>query len=102
MWPESVAPFRVGLANLKVGDAAVDQACQTLYESLTRAGVAVLYDDTDERTGSKFATLGLIGLPWQLVGGPKGLAGCTVELKNRKTGERESISPESALARLTG
>ncbi len=102
VWPESVAPFRVGLANLKVGDAAVDQACQTLYESLTRAGVDVLYDDTDERPGSKFATLDLIGLPWQLVVGPKGLAGGTVELKNRKTGERESISPESALARLTG
>jgi prolyl-tRNA synthetase len=102
VWPEQVAPFKVGLANLKVGDAAVDGACQKLYDALTNAGIDVLYDDTDERPGSKFATLDLIGLPWQLVVGPKGLASGEVELKNRKSGERQSLSPESALARLTG
>jgi prolyl-tRNA synthetase len=102
VWPEEVAPFKVGLANLKVGDAAVDGACQSLYDSLTGAGVEVLYDDRDERPGAKFATLDLIGLPWQLVVGPKGLASGEVELKNRKSGERHSLSPESALARLTG
>jgi prolyl-tRNA synthetase len=102
VWPEQVAPFKVGLANLKVGDAAVDGACQKLYDALINAGTDVLYDDTDARPGSKFATLDLIGLPWQLVVGPKGLAAGEVELKNRKTGERHSLSPESALARLTG
>jgi prolyl-tRNA synthetase len=101
IWPEAVAPFKVGLANLKVGDKNVDAACDGLYEVLTNAGVDVLYDDTDERPGAKFATLDLIGLPWQLVVGPKGLASGTVELKNRATGERETLSPESAIARLT-
>ncbi len=76
-------------------------ACQSLYDGLNNAGVDVLYDDTEDRPGAKFATMDLIGLPWQLVVGPKGLSSGTVELKNRKTGERETLSPESALARLT-
>ncbi len=102
IWPEGIAPFQVGIANLKVGDAATDAACQTIYDGLKKAGVDVLYDDTEERPGAKFATMDLIGLPWQVIVGPKGLAGGTVELKNRKTGEREQLSPESALARLAG
>ena len=102
VWPEAVAPFHVGLANLKPGDAAVDAACDGLYSGLRNAGIDVLYDDTAERPGAKFATLDLIGLPWQVVAGPKGIAAGEVELKNRKTGERHSLSPESALARLTG
>ncbi|BCJ90759.1 proline--tRNA ligase [Terrihabitans soli] len=102
IWPEDVAPFRVGLANLKVGDAVVDAACETLYQGLGKAGIDVLYDDRDERPGAKFATMDLIGLPWQLVVGPKGLASGEVELKHRKTGEKHTLSPESALARLTG
>jgi prolyl-tRNA synthetase len=102
IWPEEVAPFRVGIANLKVGDAAVDAACQSLYEGLEKAGLDVLYDDRDERPGAKFATMDLIGLPWQVVVGPKGLASGEVELKHRKTGEKHTLSPESALARLTG
>ncbi len=101
VWPDAVAPFSVGLANLKAGDAAVDAACEDLYAKLAAAGKDVLYDDTDERPGSKFATMDLIGLPWQLVVGPKGLASGTVELKRRATGERETLSAESALARLT-
>jgi len=101
IWPQSVAPFDVGLINLKSGDAATDGACEDLYAKLTAAGLDVLYDDTGERAGSKFATAELIGLPWQLVVGPKGLAGGTVELKNRATGETESLSMESALSRLT-
>ncbi|MFC5068812.1 proline--tRNA ligase [Flaviflagellibacter deserti] len=101
VWPDAVAPFSVGLANLKAGDSAVDTACEDLYAKLNAAGKDVLYDDTDERPGSKFATMDLIGLPWQLVVGPKGLASGTVELKRRATGERETLSAESALARLT-
>ena len=102
IWPQSVAPFDAGLINLKSGDAATDGACEDLYAKLTAAGLDVLYDDTGERAGSKFATAELIGLPWQLVVGPKGLADGTVELKNRATGEKQSLSMDSALARLTG
>ena len=100
IWPESVAPFHVGLLNLKPGDAATDQACAGLYDALGPG--RVLYDDRDERAGAKFADMDLIGLPWQLVVGPKGVARGVVELKNRTTGAREEISAESALARLAG
>jgi prolyl-tRNA synthetase len=100
IWPESVAPFDVGLLNLKAGDAATDTACEDLYGKLMSAGTEVLYDDTEERPGSKFATMDTIGIPWQLVVGPKGLASGTVELKRRATGERATLSPADALARL--
>ncbi|SDD78692.1 proline--tRNA ligase [Rhodospira trueperi] len=100
IWPESVAPFHVGLINLKVGDAATEAACAALYESL--GPDRVLYDDRDERAGAKFADMDLIGLPWQVIVGPKGLGKGVVELKNRATGAREEISAESALARLAG
>ena len=102
IWPDAVAPFQVGLINLKSGDAATDAACADLYEKLNRAGVDVLYDDTDGRAGAKFATMDLIGLPWQLIVGPRGLASGEVELKRRATGERETMSIDAALARLTG
>ncbi|MAO56134.1 MAG: proline--tRNA ligase [Rhodospirillaceae bacterium] len=102
IWPEPVAPFRVGLINLRSGDEKCDAACQGMYDQLTAAGQDVLYDDREERAGGKFADMDLIGLPWQLIAGPRGLEKDMVELKNRKTGEREEISRESALARLTG
>jgi len=102
IWPDSVAPFRVGLVNLKSGDAETDAACAALYEKLQAAGIAVLYDDTDERAGAKFSNMDLIGLPWQLVVGPRGLKSGTVELKRRATGEREELTPEAALAKIAG
>ena len=101
IWPEPVAPFRVGLINLKAGDAACDGACADLYGKLAAAGIEALLDDRDERAGAKFADMDLIGLPWQLVVGPRGLKGGVVELKRRGTGEREELSADSALARLT-
>ena len=101
VWPEPVAPFRVGLINLKAGDAACDGACADLYGKLAAAGIEALLDDRDERAGAKFADMDLIGLPWQLVVGPRGLKGGVVELKRRGTGEREELSADSALARLT-
>ncbi|MDQ0515029.1 prolyl-tRNA synthetase [Kaistia geumhonensis] len=100
IWPEGVAPYRVGLVNLKVGDAATDAACDGLYERLTKAGIEVLYDDVDGRAGAKFATMDLIGLPWQLIVGPKGLASGEVELKRRATGERETLTLDAAVNRL--
>jgi len=102
VWPEAVAPFRVGLINLKVGDAACDGQSEALLDTLSANGIDTLYDDRDERPGAKFADMDLIGLPWQLVVGPRGLANGVVEMKNRRTGERQELSPESALARLTG
>jgi len=102
VWPESVAPFHVGLINLKAGDDKTTAACDDLYGKLRAAGIEVLYDDREGRAGQKFADMDLIGLPWQLIVGPRGLDNGVVELKNRASGEREEISPESALARLTG
>jgi prolyl-tRNA synthetase len=101
IWPESVAPFKVGLVNLKSGDAATDAMCADLYAKLQAAGVEVLYDDRDERAGSKFATMDLLGLPYQLVVGPKGLKDGVVEIKSRATGERATLTPDAALNRLT-
>ncbi|MEZ5775748.1 MAG: proline--tRNA ligase [Hyphomicrobiaceae bacterium] len=100
VWPVAVAPFHVGLVNLKVGDVATDAACLDLYEKLGRAGVEVLHDDTDERAGAKFKTMDLIGLPFQLIVGPKGLKDGVVEVKDRKTGARETLPPDAALKKL--
>jgi prolyl-tRNA synthetase len=99
VWPESVAPFKVGLMNLRSGDDACDAVCEKLYADLNKAGVEALYDERDERAGVKFAEMDLIGLPWQVAVGPRGVKAGTVEIK-RRGGEREEISAESALARL--
>ena len=101
IWPEAVAPFKVGIVNLKVGDAACDAAAESLYDGFTTAGVEVLLDDTDNRAGAKLANMDLIGLPWQVVVGPRGIATNVVEVKNRKTGEKHEMSPEQALSKLT-
>ena len=102
VWPESVAPFKVGLINLRAGDAACRQACADLEAKLEQAGLTVLHDDTDDSPGAKFAQMDLIGLPWQLIVGPKGLKAGTVELKHRASGERHELSPDAALDKLTG
>lgn len=101
IWPDSVAPFNVGLVNLKVGDSETDRVCQELYFKLRANGLDVLYDDRDERPGVKFADMDLIGVPWQLVVGPRGLKNGVVELKRRATGEKQELSVDSALEKLT-
>lgn len=100
-WPEEVAPFKVAILNLKQGADDVDTACEKLYAALQAKRVDVLYHDLDERPGSKFATADLIGIPWQILVGPKGLAAGQVELKRRSDGSRDLLSPEHAIARLT-
>ncbi len=100
IWPDALAPFGVGIINLRQGDPDCDAACQTAYDALDAAGLEPLYDDTDERGGAKFATMDLIGLPWQLIIGPKGIKDGVVELKRRKTGERETLPLAQALAKL--
>ncbi len=102
IWPEEVAPFRVGLINLKVSDAACDGACKRLYNALEGAGLDVLYDDRDERPGAKFATMDLVGAPHQVIVGPKSLSEGKVELKTRRGGERELVSVEAAIAMVGG
>jgi prolyl-tRNA synthetase len=100
IWPESVAPFRVGLINLRPADARCQEAADDIYGKLRGAGVETLYDDRDESPGAKFATMDLVGLPDQLVIGPRGVAAGTIELKHRRSGERHDISLEAALDRL--
>ncbi len=102
IWPEALAPFKIGLINLRVGDDACDKACEDIFTKLNASGTEVMYDDRDERAGVKFSDMDLIGLPWQLIIGPRGLKSGVVELKNRKTGEREEVSLESALSRISG
>jgi prolyl-tRNA synthetase len=97
IWPEPVAPFKVVILNLKQGDAATDGACEQLYRDLTSKGIDVLYHDLDERPGAKFATADLIGMPWQVLVGPRGLAEGKVEVKRRADGSRETISPAAAV-----
>ena len=100
-WPEPVAPFRLGVINLRPGDRACDDVAARLEAELTRAGVEVLVDDLEESAGAKFATMDLIGLPWQAVVGPRGVKQGVVELKSRATGERSELSPEALIRRLT-
>ncbi len=100
IWPESVAPFRLGLVNLRAGDARCIAAADELYAKLCAAGIETLYDDRDESPGAKFAAMDLIGLPYQLVVGPRGIDKGVVELKERGTGKRQELSPEAALNRL--
>jgi prolyl-tRNA synthetase len=99
-WPEAVAPFRVIILNLKQGGADTDAASEQLYRALTAKGIDVLYHDLDERPGSKFATADLIGIPWQILVGPKGLAEGKVEVKKRADGSRELVTPADAVARI--
>ncbi len=100
VWPEPVAPFKIGLINLKPGDRACDEACEKLYKALAGTQDAVLYDDTGESAGAKFKTMDLIGLPWQVIVGPKSMASGEVEVKNRATGEREKRALDAAIKRL--
>jgi prolyl-tRNA synthetase len=100
IWPEPVAPFRIGLINLKPGDSACDQACAKLYTALGGDRGDVLYDDTGESAGVKFKTMDLIGLPWQVIVGPKGLAGGEVEVKHRASGQRSALALDAAIKKL--
>ncbi|MFP4240319.1 MAG: proline--tRNA ligase [Rhodosalinus sp.] len=100
VWPEGVTPFACGIVNLRQGDSATDAACEALYAALEAKGLEPLYDDTEERAGAKFATMDLIGLPWRITVGPRGLAQGKVELTSRRTGESEEMSPEAAAARV--
>jgi len=100
IWPEGVTPFHVGIVNLKQGDEEADAACESLYDSLTDLGLEPLYDDRKERAGGKFATMDMIGLPWRITVGPRGLKNGVVELTSRRTGESVEMAPADAVARI--
>jgi prolyl-tRNA synthetase len=100
VWPESVAPFRVAIVNLKPDDAAVAGACGKLYDALAAKGIEALHDDRDMRPGGKFADMDLIGIPWQVIVGPKGLAAGKAEVKNRRTGQREDVPLDQVVQRF--
>ncbi len=100
IWPEAVAPWQVGLVTMRADDGPTMDAAEDLYARLTEAGVETLYDDRDERGGVKLGSMDLIGLPWQVIIGPRGIAGGTVELKNRRTGERLELAVDAVVGRL--
>ncbi|WP_372615319.1 proline--tRNA ligase [Aquicoccus sp.] len=100
IWPEGVTPFHAGVVNLKVGDPQADAASEAICAAMAAAGLEPLYDDTEERAGAKFATMDLIGLPWRITVGPRGLKNGVVELTSRRTGESEELPPEEAVKKL--
>jgi len=100
IWPEGVTPFHAGIVNLKQGDEEADAACDALYKSLKALGLDPLYDDRKGGAGMKFATMDLIGLPWRITVGPRGLKNGVVELTSRRTGESEELPPEQAVEKL--
>ena len=100
IWPEGVTPFHCGIVNLKQGDEEADAACDSLYKSLIALGLDPLYDDRKERAGGKFATMDLIGLPWRITVGPRGLKNGVVEVTNRRTGESEEMPSEQAVQKI--
>jgi len=100
-WPMAVAPFHVGLVNLKAGDEATDAACAKIYRALEDAGVEVLYDDTGARPGEKFARMDLIGLPYQIVIGPRGLKDGNAEIKHRVDGDRSEVAIDNAASHVS-
>ncbi|MEM5476709.1 proline--tRNA ligase [Pacificibacter sp. AS14] len=100
IWPEGVTPFHVGIVNLKQGDEEADGACDALYKSFQALGLDPLYDDRKERAGGKFATMDLIGLPWRITVGPRGLKNGVVEVTSRRTGESEEMTPELAVEKI--
>jgi len=102
IWPEAVAPFDAGIINLRAGDDKCDAACEDIYAKLGNAGLEVLLDNRDQRGGVKFADMDLIGLPWQVIAGPRGLKDGIVEVKSRSSGEREELSIDAAINKLAG
>ena len=101
IWPEAVAPWKVGIVTMRADDDATVAAAESLYHDLQAAGIDVLYDDRDERGGVKLGGMDLMGLPWQVIIGPRGLKDGVVEVKNRASGEREQLTVQDTLAKLS-
>ena len=100
IWPASISPFDAGIINLKPGHDGTDKVTETLYAKCREAGFDVLLDDSSDSAGAKLASMDLIGLPWQIVAGPRSVDRGVVELKNRQTGETEEVGLDEAPARL--
>ncbi|RYE05765.1 MAG: proline--tRNA ligase [Rickettsiaceae bacterium] len=100
IWPQNIAPFKLSILNLNINDSTCSNIAYQLYKNLISRNIDTLYDDTDERAGSKFATHDLIGSPWQLIIGPAKVANNIVELKNRKTGYIQDVEVDIAVETL--
>jgi len=100
IWPDTVAPFDLGIINMKPNNDECTEAADRIYAELSKIGLDVLYDDTDKQAGAKFATMDLIGVPWQIVIGPRGIANNEVEIKCRADDSREMMSPDAAINRF--
>jgi len=100
IWPESVTPFHASIVNLKQGNGDTDAACEKLYAGLIAHGLDPIYDDREERAGAKFASMDLIGVPWRITVGPRGLGNGVVELTSRRTGDAEEMSVDAAISRI--
>jgi prolyl-tRNA synthetase len=101
IWPDAVAPFQVAVINLRPGEAAIDAAADEAYHHLTKAGLDVLLDDTTDRPGAKFARMDLVGVPWQIIVGPKTVAEGVVELKRRGESDRQLLPLGQVMEHLT-
>jgi prolyl-tRNA synthetase len=99
IWPKEIAPFQIALINVRTGDELCDKVCEEIYQKFSANGTEVIYDDTKTSLGQKFSIADLIGIPTQIIVGPKSAAAGKVEVKNRKTGEKKEIEI-SALATI--
>lgn len=102
IWPESVAPFKASIINLVPKSIECRSIAEKAYGLFDEKSIDILYDDTDERAGHKFATHDLIGIPWQIIIGSKKAGNGLVELKHRRTGETEDLPVDMAVDKILG
>ncbi|WP_417911510.1 proline--tRNA ligase [Candidatus Electronema sp. TJ] len=100
IFPLPLAPFQVMLLNLDLKNAAVTAAAEQLHQELEAAGIEVLYDDRDERPGSKFKDADLLGMPYRLTVGKSLEKSGAVELRSRRNGETVELPLERAAGEL--
>ena len=99
---DRLKPLMLDITDSQSIDSAVHiVSSENLYGLVNNAGIAVLYDDLDQRAGAKFASMDLIGLPWQVIVGPRGVENDEVEIKRRATGARDTVSFDGVVSRLT-
>ena len=95
VWPESVAPYDIGLINLKTKDDDISSISDDIYEKLSNSGFDVLYDDKNDNPGVKFSRMDLIGIPHQVIVGNKSKSESIIEVKNRKSGDLTEVKIEN-------
>lgn len=99
IWPVSIAPYEVSVIALDKKGEAFERA-EELANELAACGLDVVFDDRGERPGVKFADNDLMGFPFQVIVGKRGLANGTVEVKRRATGERTDVSVDAVVEQI--